>query len=78
MILTVHHRRKYNNAFWDGKQMVFGDGDGTIFQKFTELTVVGHELSHGVVQFSGGLVYRDQSGALNESYADVFGALTAQ
>ncbi len=78
MISTVHHRNKYNNAFWNGRQMAYGDGDGIIFKKFTELTVIGHELSHGVVQFSGGLIYRDQSGALNESFADVFGSLTEQ
>ncbi len=75
---TVHHRRNYNNAFWNGQQMAYGDGDGVIFTHMTELSVIGHELSHGVVQFSGGLMYRDQSGALNESFADVFGALTVQ
>lgn len=78
LISTVHHRNKYNNAFWNGQQMAYGDGDGVIFTNMTELSIVGHELSHGVVQFSGGLVYRDQSGALNESFADVFGALTIQ
>jgi len=78
LVSTVHHRRAYNNAFWNGEQMAYGDGDGQIFQKFTALSVIGHELSHGVVQFSGGLVYRDQSGALNESFADVFGALVEQ
>ncbi|MGJ8668855.1 MAG: M4 family metallopeptidase [Oceanococcus sp.] len=78
LISTVHHRKAYNNAFWDGTQMAYGDGDGSIFQKFTDLTVIGHELSHGVVQFSGGLVYQDQAGALNESFADVFGSLTEQ
>jgi Zn-dependent metalloprotease len=75
---TVHHRRSYNNAFWNGTQMAYGDGDGRLFKTFTELSVIGHELSHGVVQFAGGLVYRDQSGALNESFADVFGALVVQ
>lgn len=75
---TVHHRRGYNNAFWNGTQMAYGDGDGRLFKTFTELSVIGHELSHGVVQFAGGLVYRDQSGALNESFADVFGALVVQ
>lgn len=75
---TVHHRRDYNNAFWNGQQMAYGNGDGQIFQTFTELSVIGHEMSHGVVQFSGGLMYQGQSGALNESYADVFGALTVQ
>jgi Zn-dependent metalloprotease len=75
---TVHHRRGYNNAFWNGTQMAYGDGDGRLFKTFTELSVIGHELSHGVVQFAGGLVYRDQSGALNESFADVFGSLVVQ
>ncbi len=78
LVSTVHHRNSYNNAFWNGQQMAYGDGDGVIFTNMTELSIVGHELSHGVVQFSGGLVYRDQSGALNESFADVFGALTVQ
>lgn len=78
LVQTVHHRKGYNNAFWNGQQMVYGDGDGRIFQKFTELSVIGHEMSHGVVQFSGGLLYQGQSGALNESYADVFGMLSLQ
>ena len=78
IISTVHHRRKYNNAFWNGSQMVFGDGDGLLFKSFTDLSVIGHELSHGVVQYSGGLMYKDQSGALNESFADVFGVMTVQ
>jgi Zn-dependent metalloprotease len=78
LISTVHHRRKYNNAFWNGEQMAYGDGDGIVFVKLTVLSIIGHELSHGVVQFSGGLIYRDQSGALNESFADVFGALAEQ
>ncbi len=79
LISTVHHRQNYNNAFWNGQQMVYGDGDGVIFSHFTKsLSVIGHEFSHAVVQFSGGLVYRDQSGALNESFADIFGVLTVQ
>ncbi|MFK7835820.1 MAG: M4 family metallopeptidase [Sulfitobacter sp.] len=78
MVQTVHHRRKYNNAFWNGAQMAYGDGDGEIFRTFTELSVIAHEISHGVVQHSGGLIYQGQSGALNESYADVFGAMTQQ
>lgn len=77
LISTVHHRRNYDNAFWNGSQMVYGDGD--LFEPLTRsLSVIGHELSHGVVQFSGGLIYRDQSGALNEHIADVFGCLTEQ
>ncbi len=78
IISTVHHRRGFNNAFWNGEQMVYGDGDGMLFNRMTILSIIGHELSHGVVQFSGGLIYRDQSGALNESFADVFGSLTEQ
>jgi len=78
IISTAHHRRKYNNAFWNGTQMVFGDGDGVLFKSFTDLSVIGHELSHGVVQYSGGLQYKDQSGALNESFADVMGVMVEQ
>jgi Zn-dependent metalloprotease len=78
LIQTVHHRRNYNNAFWDGTQMAYGDGDGELFSTFIELSVIGHELSHGVVQHSGGLTFEGQSGALNESFADVFGAMTRQ
>lgn len=77
LISTVHHKRNYDNAFWNGAQMAYGDGN--IFEPLTRsLSVIGHELSHGVVQFSGGLIYRDQSGALNEHISDVFGCLTVQ
>ena len=76
---TVHYGRLYDNAFWDGQQMVFGDGDGQVFERFTKsLSVIGHELTHGVTQYSAGLVYRNQAGALNESMSDVFGALVEQ
>ena len=76
---SVHYGELYDNAFWNGERMVFGDGDGEIFDRFTKsLTVIGHELSHGVVQYTAGLVYRGQSGALNESVADVFGVLVEQ
>ncbi|MBC9248127.1 M4 family metallopeptidase [Paracoccus sp. 11-3] len=78
LVATVHHRRNYNNAFWDGKQMAYGTGDGKLFRTFLELSVVGHEMAHGVIQYSGGLLYENQSGALNESIADVFGSLTLQ
>ncbi|MEL0625738.1 M4 family metallopeptidase [Salinibacterium amurskyense] len=76
---TVHFGREYDNAFWDGSRMVFGDGDGEIFTGFTRsLSVIGHELAHGVTEFTAGLVYRGQSGALNEHVSDVFGALVEQ
>jgi Zn-dependent metalloprotease len=76
---TVHFGRKYVNAFWDGQQMVYGDGDGEIFERFTKsLDVIGHELSHGVTQYEAGLIYENESGALNEHFSDVFGVLVKQ
>jgi Zn-dependent metalloprotease len=76
---TVHYGRAYDNAFWDGERMVFGDGDGEVFTRFTvSPSVIGHELTHGVTQFTAGLVYQGQSGALNESLSDVFGVLVEQ
>ncbi len=79
LLATVHYGRAYNNAFWDGQRMVFGDGDGELFLRFTRsLDVIGHELSHGVVEDEAGLVYLHQPGALNESFADVFGSLVRQ
>jgi Zn-dependent metalloprotease len=76
---TVHFERDYNNAFWDGSQMVYGDGDGEIFERFTKsIDVIGHELTHGVTQYEAALVYRNQPGALNESMSDVFGSLVKQ
>lgn len=76
---TVHYGDAYDNAFWDGKQMVFGDGDGEVFTRFTSsLSVIGHELVHGVTQYTTNLIYQGQSGALNESISDVFGALVEQ
>ncbi|MFD9359375.1 M4 family metallopeptidase [Streptomyces sp. NPDC060031] len=76
---TVHYDRLYNNAFWDGSQMVFGDGDGDLFLDFTvSVDVIGHELTHGVTQYSANLEYHGQSGALNESMSDVFGSLIKQ
>ncbi|HCS61947.1 MAG TPA: peptidase M4 family protein [Microbacterium sp.] len=76
---TVHYGTDYDNAFWDGERMVFGDGDGEVFRGFTgSLSVIGHELAHGVIQHTANLQYQGQPGALNESIADVFGALTEQ
>ena len=79
LLATVHYGNKYNNAFWNGSQMVFGDGDGTIFNRFTiAIDVIGHELTHGVTGATAGLEYHDQPGALNESMSDVFGSLVKQ
>jgi Thermolysin metallopeptidase, alpha-helical domain/Thermolysin metallopeptidase, catalytic domain len=67
------------NAFWDGTQLVFGDGDRRVFGRFTRpVDVLGHEFSHGVVQHTAGLAYEGQPGALNESVADVFAACLKQ
>jgi Zn-dependent metalloprotease len=76
---TVHYDRDYDNAFWNGQQMVYGDGDGVIFTNFTAcLDVIGHELTHGVTASTANLDYQDQPGALNESMSDVFGTLVKQ
>ena len=79
VVATVHYEQDYDNAFWDGTQLVFGDGDGTVFGRFTKpIDVLGHELSHAVTQFTADLTYEGQSGALNESMSDVFGACIKQ
>lgn len=77
--LNCHYARKYNNAFWDGDEMVFGDGDGILFTNFANsLDIAGHELTHGVVQYTANLIYNGQPGALNEHMADVFGVAIRQ
>ncbi|MDX3849401.1 M4 family metallopeptidase [Streptomyces sp. AK02-01A] len=76
---SVHYDKQYGNAFWDGDQMVFGDGDGEIFLDFTlPVDVIGHELAHGLTQYTANLSYFGQPGALNESVSDVFGSLVKQ
>ena len=82
---TVHYQTGYDNAFWNGRQMVYGDGDEDLpeterlFNRFTiAIDIIGHELTHGVTQFEANLVYRNQPGALNESMSDVFGSLVKQ
>jgi Zn-dependent metalloprotease len=75
----VHFGRDYNNAFWSSDRMVFGDGDGDLFERFTiAVDIMGHELTHGVTEYAGPLVYAGQSGALNGSVSDVFGSLVKQ
>jgi Zn-dependent metalloprotease len=76
---SVHFGQDYNNAQWNGRQMIYGDGDGKIFGRFTQaIDVIGHELTHGVTQHTAGLDYHDQSGALNEHFSDVVGSLVKQ
>ncbi len=85
LISTVHYGQSYDNAFWNGQQMVYGDGDEDLpperrlFNRFTiALDVIAHELTHGVTQYTSNLAYLNQSGALNESFSDVFGSLVRQ
>ena len=75
----IHYSSKYDNAMWDGSEMVYGDGDGKIFGDFTsDPDIIGHELTHGVTQNESNLDYENQSGALNESLSDVFGIMVKQ
>jgi len=79
LVASVHFGQRYDNAFWNGQQMVFGDGDGVIFNGFTGcIDVIGHELTHGVTGSEANLTYQGQSGALNESISDVFGSCVKQ
>ena len=73
---TVHYGSNYNNAFWNGSQMVYGDGDGVTFTSLSGgIDVVGHELTHAVTENSSNLIYQNESGALNEAVSDIFGTL---
>ena len=79
LVASVHYGTAYDNAFWNGQQMTFGDGDGELFNRFTiALDVIGHELTHGVTGYERNLRYVGQPGALNESVSDVFGSLVKQ
>ncbi|MFE9394796.1 M4 family metallopeptidase [Streptomyces flavidovirens] len=78
LVASVHYGENYGNAFWDGQQMVFGDGD-EIFRDFTlPVDVIAHELAHGLTQYTANFTYFGQPGALNESVSDVFGSLVKQ
>jgi Zn-dependent metalloprotease len=76
---TIHYGRHFENAFWNGAQMVYGDGDGKYFNRFTAaLDVIGHELAHGVTQYTANLGYTGETGALNEHVSDAFGIMVKQ
>lgn len=80
---TIHYRenprKPFANAMWDGSQMIYGDGDGVTFGSFTgDIDIIAHELTHGIIDYEANLNYKNQSGALNESFADVFGMLVKQ
>lgn len=70
----VHYDNSYANAFWDGQRMTYGDGNGGTFSPLTAIDVTGHEIAHGLTEFTANLIYQNESGALNESFSDVFGA----
>ncbi len=82
LVSTVHYiepnEEAYNNASWNGEQMIYGDTDPSIFKTVLLRTVSAHEMGHGVVQYEGGLTYQKDTGALNEHFADVFGILAEQ
>lgn len=79
LISSVHYGNKYNNAFWNGQQMTYGDGDNNIFVDFTRGNdVIGHELTHGLTQFTSQFAYSNEPGGLNESMSDVFGSMFRQ
>ncbi len=76
---TVHYGKGFQNAMWNGVQMIYGDGDGLLFLRFTKsLDIIGHELTHGVTQFASSLGYQGQTGALNEHLSDAFGMMVKQ
>jgi Zn-dependent metalloprotease len=75
----IHYDKGMDNAYWDGRRMVYGDGDGTVFTSFTsDIDVIGHELTHGVTENESNLDYENQAGALNESFSDIFGIMIKQ
>ena len=79
LISSIHYLANFNNAFWNGSRMTYGDGDGQIFVDFTlGNDVIGHELTHGVTQHSAAFVYSNEPGGLNESISDVFGSMFRQ
>jgi Zn-dependent metalloprotease len=79
LMSSVHYGSNFNNAMWNGSQMLYGDGDGSIFIDFTSANdVIGHELTHGVTQHSLQLNYFDEAGGLNESMSDCFGSMFRQ
>ena len=81
LVSSVHYGVGYDNAMWDGVQMIYGDGSGRLFVVgglTRSLDIIGHELTHGVTQYTAGLEYSRQSGASNEHMSDVFGSLVKQ
>ncbi|HVE86612.1 MAG TPA: M4 family metallopeptidase [Myxococcales bacterium] len=74
LLNNVHINTNYVNAFWDGTQMNYGDGNGRDAGSLTTLDIAGHEITHGLTQRTANLVYRGESGGINESMSDIMGA----
>jgi Zn-dependent metalloprotease len=79
LLSSIHFGRDFNNAKWTGTQMLYGDGDGKIFLDFTLANdVIGHEIAHGITQYTSDFEYSDEAGGLNESISDVIGSMFRQ
>ncbi|TNF70178.1 MAG: peptidase M4 family protein [Gammaproteobacteria bacterium] len=77
LVMRVHYDTNYENAFWNGENMTFGDGDPNgMFYPLVSLDVAGHEVSHGFTQQHSNLIYQNESGSLNEAYSDMAGQAT--
>jgi bacillolysin len=70
----VHYSTNYNNAFWNGSVMTYGDGSGTVFDALTSLDVAAHEIGHAVCETTADLAYQRESGAMNEGFSDIWAA----
>jgi len=78
-LIVVHLKENYANAFWNGKFVCFGDGDNQIFSALAgSLDITAHEIQHGITEFTAGLIYENQSGALNEAYSDIFACMVGR
>lgn len=75
MVSRTHYGNNYNNAYWDGASMTYGDGNGTTYRPFDAVDVVGHEMTHGITERTSNLEYRNEAGAANESFSDIFGTI---
>ena len=74
LLSNVHVRESFVNAYWDGDTMNYGDGDGRVAGPMVDRDVGGHEITHGLTQHTSGLIYRNESGALNEAGSDIIGS----
>lgn len=75
MVSRTHYGSRYNNAYWDGRSMTYGDGDGTTRRPYDAIDVVGHEMTHGITERTSNLTYSNESGAANEAFSDIFGTV---